>query len=112
MPLEKFTPDFIRRLTEVARGRFDVVLADLPPAWSLWTFEALRQSDEILLVTQMTVPGVRQARRQLATLTAEGLGELPIKVVLNRFEKSWGATMIGCAARRERMCKYVKVPVD
>src|SRR3546814_18828577 len=40
----------------------------------------------------MTVPGVRQARRQLDTLNAEGLGDLPIKVVLNRFEKRWGAT--------------------
>ena len=92
MPLEKFTPDFIRRLTEVVRSRFDVVLADLPPAWSLWTFEALRQSDEVLLVTQMTVPGVRQARRQLDTLNSEGLGDLPVKVVLNRFEKRWGAS--------------------
>jgi pilus assembly protein CpaE len=93
MPLESFTPDFIRRLTEVARSRFAVVLADLPPAWSLWTFEALRQSDEVLLVTQMTVPGVRQARRQLDTLKAEGLDDLPIRVVLNRFEKRWGGTL-------------------
>src|SRR3546814_17351879 len=80
MPLEKFMPDFIRRLTEVARSRFDVVLADLPPAWSLWTFEALRQSDEILLVTQMTVPGVPQARTQLAQLNAGCHGDLHTKV--------------------------------
>src|SRR3546814_15350002 len=65
-----YTPLF--RSTEGARGRFDVGLADLPAAWSLWTFEVLRQSDEILLVTQMTVPCVRQARRQLDTLNAEG----------------------------------------
>jgi len=92
MPLESFTPDFIRRLTQALRSRFDVVLADLPPAWSLGSFETLRQSDEVLLVTQMTVPGVRQARRQLDTLNSEGLGDLPVKVVLNRFEKRWGAT--------------------
>jgi pilus assembly protein CpaE len=92
MPLESFTPDFVRRLTAVTRSRFEVVLADLPPAWSLWSFEVLRQSDEILLVTQMTVPGVRQARRQLDTLRAEGLDDLPVRVVLNRFEKRWGAT--------------------
>src|SRR3546814_13823442 len=67
MPLESFSPDFIRRLIEVARSRFAVVLADLPPAWSQWSFEVLRQSDEVLLVTQITVPGVRQARRQLDT---------------------------------------------
>lgn len=92
MPLESFTPDFIRRLIEVARSRFAIVLADLPPAWSQWSAEVLRQSDEVLLVTQMTVPGVRQARRQLDTLGAEGLDDLPIRMVLNRFEKRWGAT--------------------
>lgn len=91
MPLESFSADFVRRLTQVARSRFDIVLADLPPAWSLWSFEALRQSDEVLLVTQMTVPGVRQARRQLDTLKAEGLDDVPVKVVLNRFEKRWGS---------------------
>src|SRR3546814_17787728 len=40
----------------------------------------------------MTVPGVRQARRQLDTLGTEGLDDLPIRMVLNRFEKRWGAT--------------------
>ena len=92
MPLDSFSPDFVRRLTQVARSRFDIVLADLPPVWSVWTFEALRQSDEVLLVAQMTVPGVRQARRQLDTLKAEGLEGLPVKVVLNRFEKRWGSS--------------------
>lgn len=89
MPFDTFSPDFMRRLLTVARQEFSMVLADLPPAWSLWTFEVLRQSDEILLVTQMTVPGIRQARRQLDTLRAEGLDEHPIRVVLNRFEKRW-----------------------
>ena len=93
MPLDVFTPEFIHRLTDVARGRFEIVLADLPPAWSAWSFEVLRQSDEVLLVTQMTVPGVRQARRQLDTLRAENLGDLPVKVVLNRFEKRWGGPL-------------------
>ena len=93
MPLETFTPGFISRLVTVAREHFDVVLADLAPAWTQWSFEALRQSDEVLLVTQMTVPGIRQARRQLDTLRAEGLDELPLRLVLNRYEKRWGDTL-------------------
>jgi pilus assembly protein CpaE len=93
MPLDTFTTDFVRRLLSVARQEFGVVLLDLPPVWSLWSFEALRQSDEILLVTQTTVPGVRQARRQLDTLKSEGLDDHPIRVVLNRFEKRWGDTL-------------------
>ncbi len=93
MPLETFTPDFIGRLVSVVREQFDMVLADLTPAWTLWSFEALRQSDEVLLVTQMTVPGIRQARRQLDTLRAEGLDGIPLRVVLNRYEKRWGDSL-------------------
>jgi pilus assembly protein CpaE len=90
MPLDSFTPEFVRRLALVAREQYDIVLADLPPVWSLWSFEVLRQAEEVLLVTQMTVPGVRQARRQLDTLKAEGLDNLRVHVVLNRYEKKWG----------------------
>src|SRR5690606_25598266 len=62
------------------------------PAWSQWSFETLRRSDEVLLVTQMTVPGIRQACRQLEALAAEGLDDVPVRVVLNRYEKRWGAS--------------------
>ena len=44
----------------------------------------------ILLVTQLTVPHIRQARRQLDNLTVSGLGDIPVKVVVNRFDKGWG----------------------
>lgn len=90
MPLDTFSSDFVRRLLDLVRKEFAVVIVDLPPAWCLWSFDILRQSDEVLLVTQMTVPGVRQTRRQLDTLGAEGLDEVPIRVVLNRYEKRWG----------------------
>ncbi|WP_193370760.1 AAA family ATPase [Pelagibius marinus] len=90
MPLDTFSADFVRRLLDIVRQEFAVVIVDLPPTWCLWSFDILRQSDDVLLVTQMTVPGVRQARRQLDTLGAEGLDELPVRVVLNRYEKRWG----------------------
>ncbi|MEO3429566.1 AAA family ATPase [Pelagibius sp. CAU 1746] len=90
MPLDTFGLEFVRRVLDVARREFAVVIVDLPPVWCLWSFEILRQSNEILLVTEMTVPGVRQARRQIDTLGAEGLEELPLRVVLNRYEKRWG----------------------
>jgi pilus assembly protein CpaE len=51
---------------------------------------ALQKSDLILMVTQLTVPHVRQARRQLDHLSSHGLGDVPVKVVVNRFEKGWG----------------------
>src|SRR3546814_16588208 len=76
MPLESFSPAFLRRLIEVARSRFAFGLADLPPAWSQWTFEVLRQSDQVLLCTQLTLPGSRQARLPHPHLSNAGLQHL------------------------------------
>jgi len=92
-PLDSVTPEFVHRVVETMRDHYDFVLIDLPASWTIWSFEALRRSDEILLVAQMSVPGVRQARRQLDTLKAEGLEEDHIKVILNRYEKRWGSTI-------------------
>lgn len=93
IPLELLTPELVDHILEVMRRHFDFVLVDLPSSWTTWSCEALRKSDQVLLVTQMTVPGIRQARRQLDTLKIENLEDLDVKVVLNRFEKRWGNTI-------------------
>jgi len=92
-PLDSITHEFVHRVVEAMRDHFDFVLIDLPASWTAWSFEALRMSDEILLVSQMSVPGVRQARRQLDTLKAEGLADNHVKIILNRYEKRWGSTI-------------------
>jgi Flp pilus assembly CpaE family ATPase len=68
-------------------------LLDLPDAWTAWSFAALKHSDLIVLVTQLSVAGIRQAKRQLDTLEAQGLGDVPINIVLNRFKKGWEETI-------------------
>jgi len=93
MPLDSITPEFVERAVNVIQNHFDFVLIDLPSVWTTWSFEAIRRSDETLLVAQMTVPGVRQARRQLDTLKAEGIEDDHIKIILNRHERRWGSTI-------------------
>ncbi len=73
MPLEIMTPEFVAALIEVAREIYEVVLIDMPPVWSEGMYTALEQSDLILMVTQLTVPGVRQTRQQLDTLRMQVL---------------------------------------
>jgi len=90
MPLEVVTADAVESCLKVAADAYRFVLVDLPSTWCDWSMQALQKSDMILLVTQLTVPHVRQARRQLDHLSAHGLGNVPVKVVVNRFEKGWG----------------------
>lgn len=93
MPLDTVAPDFITTCLTVAREEYDYVLLDLPDAWTAWSFAALKHSDLIVLVTQLSVAGIRQAKRQLDTLEAQGLGDVPINIVLNRFKKGWEDTI-------------------
>ena len=58
-----------------------------------WSYAAVRNSDLVILVIQLTVAGVRQARRQIETMQSHGLEDVPVKVALNRFEKGWGKSV-------------------
>lgn len=83
VPLDTLTPSIIGHILRLSRESFEVVLLDLPAAWTDWTLAALNSSDFICLVTPLTVPGVRQARRQLDMLDANGLGART-RVLINR----------------------------
>ncbi len=93
LPLDTLNPDFVASCIKIARQDYKYILIDLPEAWTTWSFRALQESDFIIIVTQLTVAGVRQARRQLDTLTAQGLGDKAIRLALNRFEPGWGKSV-------------------
>ena len=93
MPLETISGDAIESCLRLAADNYRFILVDLPSVWCEWSMRALQKSDLILLVTQLSVPYVRQARRQLDHLSLHGLGDRPVKVVVNRFEKGWGKSV-------------------
>jgi pilus assembly protein CpaE len=93
LSLETVKLTFVDNCLRVATEEFRYVLIDLPSAWTDWSRRTLQASDMIILVMQLTVPSVREARRQLEHLTTQGLGEIPIKVLVNRFEKGWGKSV-------------------
>jgi pilus assembly protein CpaE len=82
-PLDTLTPDFIDRLMDQAAQAYDLVVLDMPGLWIDWTAAALQKADMIALVTQMTVSGVQQGRRQLDVLDANNLGDR-VRLVMNR----------------------------
>jgi pilus assembly protein CpaE len=81
--MDAITPEFVDRLLDVATQNFDLVLLDMPGIWMDWTAMAMQKSDLVLLISQMTVSGVQQARRQLDVAEANGLGDR-VRVVMNR----------------------------
>jgi len=78
MPLDAISLELIDGLVTALKRDFDLVLLDLPSAWTTWTSRALRQSDQIVMVTNVSVPHAHLAHRQLVLLSAQGLDHVPL----------------------------------
>jgi pilus assembly protein CpaE len=84
IPLEALTPDAVAKVIDIAQKSFDFVIIDLPQALCSWTETALKNSDKIYAVTQLSVPAVRQLKRMFEALELDGMHLLPIEVIANR----------------------------
>jgi pilus assembly protein CpaE len=87
VPLDVVTPESVRRMLALAAERYDVVLVDLPREWINWTAAAMASSTLVVLVSEMSVAGVHQARRQLDMFDANGLSGR-VRLLLNRVATS------------------------
>jgi pilus assembly protein CpaE len=83
IPLDTLTPAHVEHLLQLAAETWDIVLVDLPDAWINWSAAALTRSDHILLISEVSVAGVHQAKRQLEMIDANGLGDR-LHLVMNR----------------------------
>ena len=110
MPLESLSSDQLLQIVELAAKEFGTVLVDLPTNWTNWSLSLLARSDLILLVTEMTIPGLYRARRQLDLIKSQELDDLDVQVVVNRYEKGLLKT-IRVADVRESLGREVSFTV-
>lgn len=88
-PYDNVTGDWVTRLLDMASLKFESIILDMPRVWLPWSENVLRGSDRVFIVTEMTVPGLRQARRLLDAIGKQCGGEVDISVVVNRFRQSY-----------------------
>jgi pilus assembly protein CpaE len=90
--MRSFDPDMVTRLLDLVSSHFNYVVIDMPRTWFSWTDSVLLGSNKLFIVSEMTVPGLRQAKHLVAAIR-ERLSEAPApKVVINRFEqRAFGA---------------------
>ena len=55
--------ELVTRLLDLAASRFADLVIDLPRQWLPWSEGILRGADQFFIVTELSVPGLRQARR-------------------------------------------------
>ena len=87
MPLEAIDTDQICEFIDIASREFGTIFLDLPGNWTNWSLSLAARSDLVLLVTELSVPSLRQARRQLNLLMEQGSSDLDVRIVVNRYEK-------------------------
>ncbi len=86
-PLEAIDSERLMRVIELARQQYDHVILDLPGNWANWTLSAIDKADLILLVVDLSIGSLRQARRRLTLFEETGIDADRIRVVANRVEK-------------------------
>ena len=87
LPLESVTSEQVLEVINVAEREFGTVFVDLPANWTNWSLSLLAKSDLVLLVTELSVPALHRARRQLDLIQAQEL-DVDVRVVVNRHEKA------------------------
>ncbi len=90
LPFEALEPEVAGKLIDVAREEFDVVVLDLPLAITSWTHAVLERVHQLVIVTALSVSGIRRSRRLFELLEQEELGSIDIALALNRFNNSFG----------------------
>jgi len=86
-PLEAVDVDRLLHLLTVARREYGAVLIDLPANWTNWTLSTALSSTEILLVTDLSIAGLRQAKRRLELFDTVAVPRERVRIVVNRVEK-------------------------
>lgn len=94
-PLEPGLADSIQpatthRILPLLRRAFDCVVIDTPALFTEHVLGALDESDEIVFVTSLDVPSIKNTKLALQTLDVLGVGRDRIRLLLNRADAQVG----------------------
>lgn len=87
MPLESVNVDDMLRMIRLLREQYGYVVLDLPANWTNWTLSAALTANAVVLVVELTIASLRQARRRLELFRSVGIEDRNVAIVVNRVEK-------------------------
>lgn len=102
----------IENLIKVSRQRFPLVLFDLPRKLDPIVGFSIENCEKLLLVLQLTVPSLDNAKRLLSVLQQAGLHEDRVEIVVNRFRKGSQSCTIELAEQELKRKILAVVPSD
>jgi pilus assembly protein CpaE len=108
MAFSKVTPAVVLRLLEAACQVYDWLVLDLPRGRQSWTADVLAGSDQILVVSELTVPALLAARALSQEIETELPDRAHPRIILNRM----ASRMFGPAPSRGEAEKALGRKVD
>ena len=87
MPLEAIDVDGMLRIIRLLREQYGYVVLDLPANWTNWTLSAALAANSLVLVVELTIASLRQAKRRLDLFRSVGIEDRNVQIVVNRVEK-------------------------
>jgi len=92
--MRSFDPDVVTRLLDLVSANFDYVVFDMPRTWFSWTDGVLLGSNKLFIISETTVPALRNAK-QLVAAIKERLDDGPKpQVIVNRFQQKMFASSL------------------
>lgn len=85
--MRTFNTDLVIRVLDLVSAYFDNVVIDMPRTWFPWTETVLLGSNKLYIVTEMTVPCLRQTQRLIKAVYETAQNEVKPLVIVNRFEQ-------------------------
>ncbi|MDE2437325.1 MAG: AAA family ATPase [Sphingomonadales bacterium] len=87
MPLESVETDRLLRMLDLIRQHYAYVVLDLPSNWTNWSLSALSTATSVMMVVELSVASLRQARRRLDLFSSVGIEGDEVQLVVNRVER-------------------------
>jgi pilus assembly protein CpaE len=86
-PLESVETDQMLSVLTMLRKHYDYVILDLPSNWTNWTLSALSVADVVMMVAELSLGSLRQAKRRLELFDAVGIARSSTVIVVNRVQR-------------------------
>lgn len=106
------TADLVHNTIEVLAAEYESVIVDVPRVINPCTFAALSQADLVLIVCQLCVPSIRNAKRYYESLVRAGVPDERIEVVVNRGDSGSGRISIADLEELIKKPVYAVIPND
>ncbi|UCE60907.1 MAG: AAA family ATPase [Phycisphaerales bacterium] len=106
------THEVVHRAVELLASVFENVVIDMPQRIDECTFAAASQADLVLVVCQLMVPSIRNAKRHCDVLVQAGIPDERLEVVVNRGDSSGGRITVKDLEELIKKPIFASVPND